>query len=74
MKPNIILLFCTFIIPSNCERKFEITMRRVDCTDIDTDHILNLTCRVKAARGRKGILNLYWIFKDVDDYFVSEPF
>lgn len=65
-----LLIFTTPLI--NCESKFEITMRRVDCSDIDTNHILNVTCHVRAVRGKKGVLDLYWIFKDVKDASVND--
>lgn len=50
---------------------YDITMKRIECSDVDKRHILNLTCVIKAVRGKKGILNLYWIYKDVTDAFVS---
>lgn len=68
---RILLYFSSSIHQSNSEGHYDITMRSINCLDVDTNHILNLTCSIKAVRGKKGVMNLYWIYKDVQDAFVS---
>lgn len=68
---NTFLCLLTFVYLSKGAGLYDITNKSIYCTDVDTNHILNLTCNIKAVRGKKGIYNLYWIYKDVDNVFVS---
>lgn len=68
---SFLLFFGSCMLFTNCQRQYDLTFRSTQCSDVDTKHIVNLTCRIKAVRGKKGILQLYWVYKDMKDVLVS---
>lgn len=47
-----------------------VKVKQIKCSDIDPEHILNVTCYVKAERNRHGIINLYWEELNMDQQIV----
>lgn len=70
---NLILFVFSVLILKYCEtaKNYEIKTKSIQCLNIDPNHIYNVTCNIKAARGKKGLLNIVTHYKDMNDVWVK---
>lgn len=45
---------------------YTLKVTQIKCFDINPKYILNVTCNVKAERHKYGLINLYWMHRNVD--------
>lgn len=44
---------------------YSIKITSMTCTKIDPVAFLNVTCKLKAVRGKQGVLTLFWIYNNI---------
>lgn len=49
---------------------YTVKIKSIKCFDIDTEHILNVTCNVKNERHKHGLLNICYEERNMDHYMV----
>lgn len=74
LKCCLILIFIelSFYLPllQGATDLYIVKVKQIKCMDIDVDHILNVTCYVKADRHKYGIINVYFEQLNMDHQMV----
>lgn len=57
------LTYCYFFIKH--ADNFSVKLTKIYCTDIDERYFRNVSCRIKAVRGKLGVLYQHWEYVNV---------
>lgn len=52
-------------------QNYFVKLTSIECKDIDKKHVLNVTCNIKAVRGKNGVANIAFLFKNIQSFSVT---
>lgn len=66
------ILFLFLIHKLSLAKNYDIKMKAIYCYDIDPNFVYNVTCRIRAVRGKQGVIDKVLYYRNMSDVWVGK--